>query len=159
MIHIHDSLYLQVSSPLHLLRWEWHDLLSYDRFRAAFKELLVLSNNYHITNWLADLSTMPLVGTDEQAWLSDEWLPEFARLSIQHLAIIQPPTMHNQLVIESVLSDGRRCNNADVQFFSDIPSALDWLTSSSSVATQLEQEWLANTRMIRSPSLLSRMWI
>lgn len=84
---------------------------------------------------------MPSVGTDEQAWLSEAWLTRFAELGVDRIAIIQPINLHNQLVLESILTDGRRYLRAEVQFFSDVPAALDWLASSPVQAQQLEQQW------------------
>lgn len=87
---------------------------------------------------------MPLLGMDEQAWLSDVWLEQFLTLGVQHLAFIQPPNLHNQLIVETMLSEGQRHAKINFQFFSDIPAALDWLTrSSASLIEVLEYEWQA----------------
>jgi len=111
-------------------------------FERAFEQLLVCSDKYRIRKWLADVSRIPLVGTDEQAWLSEIWLPRFMPLQVRTVALVLPVSLHNQLVVESVLADGRRQVRADVQFFSDVHSALDWLTiSADALMLQLEQEW------------------
>ncbi|GAB3300274.1 hypothetical protein [Hymenobacter tenuis] len=84
---------------------------------------------------------MPPVGIDEQAWLSEVWLAQFASLRVRHLALIQPAGLHNQLVVENLLADGCRQVRADVQFFSDSAGALDWLLPSALVISGVEQEW------------------
>ncbi|UYZ61932.1 hypothetical protein [Hymenobacter weizhouensis] len=94
-----------------------------------------------VTGWLADIAHLPLVSIDEQAWLSDVWLPQFAGLAVRTVALILPLGLHNQLVLESVLADSRRYPCAEIQFFSDIPAALDWLTGSALLAEQLERQW------------------
>ncbi|MFD2785854.1 hypothetical protein [Hymenobacter rubripertinctus] len=108
---------------------------------AAFERLLAYSQQYQVRRWLADVSNLPLVNTDEQAWLSETWLPRFKALPIRTLALVLPINLHNQLVVEALLVEGRPQPRANVQFFSDIPAALDWLTPSALVAGRMENEW------------------
>lgn len=158
MINARNSLHIQVVSSLHMLRWEWQGLLSFDRFKASFEHLLSVSREQHITHWLADVNSFPLVGTDEQAWLSEVWLPRFARLRLRNVALLQPNNIHNQLVVENVLGDCRRRATTDVQFFNDIPAALDWLSGSESIAEQLMQEWEASAGAARRMGHVSYLW-
>ncbi|RSK42825.1 hypothetical protein EI293_13580 [Hymenobacter perfusus] len=142
MVCAFDSLFLQIEPSLELLRWDWQGPMSRPVFERAFEQLLVCSDKYRVRKWLADVSRIPLVGTDEQAWLSEIWLPRFMPLQVRTVALVLPVSLHNQLVVESVLADGRRQVRADVQFFSDVHSALDWLTiSADALMLQLEQEW------------------
>jgi hypothetical protein len=144
MICVVNSLFVQVSPHSRLLRWEWRGPLEFDEFEESLQKLLVISQGYNVTQWLVDSSTMPLLGMDEQAWLSDVWLEQFLTLGVQHLAFIQPPNLHNQLIVETMLSEGQRHAKINFQFFSDIPAALDWLTrSSASLIEVLEYEWQA----------------
>ncbi|MBT9393125.1 hypothetical protein KLP40_08110 [Hymenobacter sp. NST-14] len=141
MVYASDSLRIQLEPTLRLLRWAWASSLPAAGIPAAFAQLLVCSRQHHVRRWLADLSSLPLVSTDEQAWLSEVWLPQFVRLPIRTLALVLPVNLHNQLVVESLLADGRRLVRADVQFFSDLPGAIDWLTPSAAAAEGLEREW------------------
>ncbi|WP_426490090.1 hypothetical protein [Hymenobacter sp. 102] len=151
-----NSLLTQLEPSLQLLRWDWHGSLTTGSFQAAFEHLLHESRRYHVTRWLADVSHLPLVGTDEQAWLSENWLPRFAALQVQEVALVLPVSLHNQLVVESVLADGRRHIRADIQFFSDVPAALDWLTAADTpLVERLEREWQRHFRG-GQPSRLDR---
>ena len=141
MFCVFESLYLHSEPELGLLRWEWRGPLTADNLRSAFEQLLVSSQQCRTTGWLADVAHMPLVSIDEQAWLSDVWLPQFAALPVRTVALLLPISQHNQLVLESILADGRRHVRLEVQFFSDIPAALDWLTNSAVLAGQLEHQW------------------
>ncbi|WP_188557916.1 hypothetical protein [Hymenobacter glacieicola] len=140
---------------LQLLRWEWYGPTSTGEFQAVFKKLVVYSKRHQVTSWLADVSRMAPVGTDEQAWLSEAWLAEFATVGIQSIALILPLGLHNQLVVENVLTDGRRYVRAEVQFFSDIPAALDWLAPTAAQAQALEQQWEVVKSQPAADSLLS----
>ncbi|QJX47060.1 hypothetical protein HMJ29_08975 [Hymenobacter taeanensis] len=87
---------------------------------------------------------MPLLGLAEQAWLSDVWLEQFLVMGVEQLALIQPLSLHNQLVIENILSEGQRYAKIKFQFFSDSSAALDWLTRSTThLVESLEYEWQA----------------
>ncbi|AHJ95856.1 hypothetical protein Hsw_0261 [Hymenobacter swuensis DY53] len=142
MVCAFESLFMQIEPSLKLLRWDWQGPMDRPAFEQAFEQLLECSSKYHVRKWLADVSRIPLVGTDEQAWLSETWLPRFVPLQVRTIALVLPVSLHNQLVVESLLTDGRRQVRADIQFFSDVPAALDWLTTSAdTLVQQLEQEW------------------
>lgn len=158
MIRVLDSLCLQLHPALHLLRWEWRGPMSLPRFQVAFNQLLEYSIEYKTRRWLVDAAVMPPVGSSEQAWLSEEWLPQVAQqgLALANLALVLPTSLHNHLVVESVLNDGRRYLTTNVQFFSDTTSALDWLTPSPSVLFALEDEWrMAHTVGIQAGRLVA----
>ncbi|RSK30224.1 STAS/SEC14 domain-containing protein [Hymenobacter metallilatus] len=124
------------------MRWDWQGSITNSSFRAAFEHLVHYSRQQHVKRWLADVSNLPLVGIDEQGWLSEHWLPRFATLHIREVALVLPVSLHNQLVVESILADGRRHSRADIQFFSDVPAALDWLTNANETLVEhLQQEW------------------
>lgn len=141
MFFVFDSAVAQLEAGLSLLRWEWVGPAGGRSFQATFESLVQCSAAYRVRQWLADISLMPPVGTDEQAWLSEAWLEQFAALGVTCLAIIEPKGLHNQLVVESVLADGRRYTRLEVQFFSEAEAALDWLSSSDEQARQLDQQW------------------
>lgn len=142
MFFVFDSAVAQLEPDLGLLRWEWVGAANGKGFQTTFETLIECSMAHHVTQWLADISLMPPVGTDEQAWLSEEWLERFALAGLTRLAIIEPVGLHNQLVVENVLADGRRYVRVEVQFFSEIEAALDWLVASSEEQVHhLEQQW------------------
>jgi hypothetical protein len=143
MIRNLDSLCLQFIPELQLLRWEWRGPMSLRLFQIALGELLIFSIQQESSCWLVDLAAMPPLGLDEQEWLSELWLPCAKFLPLRHLALVLPFNLHNQLIIESVVHDGRQYFNARTQFFSDTAAALDWLTGSDALITNLEHEWQA----------------
>lgn len=143
MIRILDSICIQFYPRLRLLRWAWHGPMSLPRFQLALDELMVFSVQQGANRWLIDSASLPPVGLDEQEWLSGAWLPSAERLGLRHLALILPADIHNQLIVENVIGDGQRYVKANVQFFSDTPTALDWLTGSAALMQDLELEWHA----------------
>lgn len=136
-----NSVVAQIEPDFRLIRWEWTGPIVREDFQASFEKLVACSAANGITRWLADISRMPPVGIDEQAWLSEMWMEQFAAAGIRAVAVIEPIALHNQLVVESILADGRRYIRAEIQFFSDIPAALDWLAGSDQQAQQLEARW------------------
>lgn len=138
-----DSLCLQFYPKLRLMRWEWRGPMSLGRFQLAFSRMLVFASQHTPNRWLIDLATMPPLGIDEQEWLSEMWLPCAQNLSLRHLAVVLPNSLHNQLVIENVIQDGRQYFNANMQFFADSTTGLDWLTGSAQLMLDLEREWQA----------------
>jgi len=125
-----------------MLRWEWHGPLNLPFFQEAFNQLLTYSMRHSITHMLADMRSIPPLGSDEQAWLNEVWLPRARCLELERLAFILPVSLHNQLVVEHFVQAAQPYFNAKVQFFSDGPSALDWLMRNPNHVVHLEQEWL-----------------
>ena len=138
---VHESLLLQYDPQLQLMRWQWHGPLSLLRFQMAFERLLLFSRQHKVRQWLGDVSRMPPIGNDEQAWMSQRWVAQFGRSGIRNLALMLPEDMHNQLAMEHVLDSGCCYTQVNVQFFSDFPAALDWLSNSPNDVQRLEQEW------------------
>lgn len=143
MVYIQDALHLQIQADLRFLRWQWQGPVQLAGFQEAFDQLLTYSVRHGITHMLADTSTMPPVGADEQAWLSEEWLPRSRCLPLRQLALVLPCSLHNQLVVENVIHHARFYLHAHVHFFSDSHSAFDFIMGGCSGAAGLEQEWCA----------------
>lgn len=145
MIFTRKSLCVQYNEPLKLLRWQWQGPLSLARFETAFQELLFITLHYGVQRWMADTRGLPPLGIQEQAWLSEEWLPEFGlNTAVHQLALVLPDSLHNQLVLESALQDAHQHDCGLIQFFNCSPAALDWLAGNAATAELLEQEWLQN---------------
>ena len=104
---------------------------------------MIYSLQQGANRWLIDSASLPPIGPDEQAWFSDLWLPCAEHLGLRHLALVLPGDVHNQLIIESAITDGQRYVKANIQFFSDTLSALDWLTGSPKLMHDMELEWNA----------------
>lgn len=145
MINRQDSLCFQYDDSLKLLRWQWQGSMDLGKFQDAFEQLADFSRQHRITKWLADTSDMPLVGSEEQTWLGEHWLPQFPRLGVSRIGLVLPLSLHNVLVVEHLMLDDQHYMPANVQFFSDTPAALDWLTDSSPRIQLLENEWLLGT--------------
>ncbi|GGF16836.1 hypothetical protein [Hymenobacter cavernae] len=144
------------------MRWQWQGPLSLLRFQMALERLLLFSRQNKARQWLVDISKMPPLGNDEQAWLSQRWVAQFARCGIQNLALMLPDDLHNQLAMEHVLDSGRCYTQVNVQFFGDFPAALDWLSKSSDDVQRLEHEWFAARLAATRPgaaALLPDEWL
>jgi hypothetical protein len=141
MLHQLDSIRFQYDISTRMLRWQWHGTLDLNKFEQAFNFMLSFSRQYKVTRWLADTSDMPLVGIDEQTWLSETWLPQFVALDVIRIGLVLPLGLHNVLVVEHLMNDAQHYTPSNVQFFSDTLAALDWLTNSAPHIEQLEREW------------------
>jgi len=143
---LHESLLLQHDSQLQLARWQWRGPLSLLRFQMALERLLLFSRQHRIRQWVVDISQLPPLGDDEQAWMSQHWVLQFARSGVSNLALMLPDDLHNQLALEHVLDSGRCYAQVNVQFFADFPAALDWVSKTPEDVERLDQEWFEAIR-------------
>jgi len=142
MIQALDSVLIQYTTSPRLLRWQWHGPVTDQLVITAFDTLLKFARPRQPYYWLADVSNMSPIGTNAQQWLNETWLPHFSRLRGTKLAIILPQNIHNQLVLETILSNPRYGGTCDVQYFSDTASALDWLVDGNDFClAAIESEW------------------
>ncbi|OUJ73781.1 hypothetical protein BXP70_12450 [Hymenobacter crusticola] len=119
----------------------------------ALERLLLFSRQYKIRQWLVDISQMPPLGNDEQAWVSQRWVAQFARIGVSNLALMLPDDLHNQLAMEHILDSGRCYTQLNVQFFADFPAALDWLSKTPEDVQRLEKEWFVAANTAPQPSI------
>lgn len=107
-----------------LLYIEWQPLVSAAPAREMLQHLLTTIDARHSSRWLVNLHGMPALSLSDQHWLEQHYLPQLARLPLQHMALIL--SSHRQH--EDLLDVTAHCPPPfEVQVFDDLTTALEWL--------------------------------
>jgi len=142
MLYDLDYMLIQYTDELQLLRAQWRAGHSLHHFKQGLSRILELTETHAVTHVVLDLHDLPDIGIIEQAWISLTWFPKMANLPLQQVAMVMPPrSLYNQMVVESILWMGQALIHFDIQFFSEVEDALDWITGESPLLSALQLEW------------------
>ena len=125
------------------------------RFKESLNCVALLMDQRVVVEGLIDLRGMAPMSVEAQIWVAANWLPRVSPPPLAHAAFVMPAgNTYNQHVIEWLHRNARHYIGYEVQFFSDPPSALDWLLSFQDPAAQpaIEAEWAAHFRGVEDDS-------
>lgn len=150
LLPLFDALQVQHDSALNLLRFQWLDLANH-HLRPALVHGRDLVMAHRPAQVLVDFTGLSPISVQDELWMSLHWLPRIAAQPLEQVALVlRAEHLHNQMVAEAMLWVARHLMRFQLQFFGDVPAALDWLTGSDRLAgRRLQQEWLAGTPMVR----------
>ncbi|UOQ78778.1 hypothetical protein MUN84_09715 [Hymenobacter sp. 5516J-16] len=123
-----------------LLRFWWQQPDNMDDLPRLLTRLLKAVRRYQAQQLLLDLRPLPPLNQQVQQWLQTSWLPRLRQCGLQRLALLLPTNTYNMIVVESILwTSTQEHLPYEVQYFTELPAALDWLTNSE-VATS-DADW------------------
>lgn len=133
---------IQYDSLLNMLRVEWVGGRNMRHFQDAFSQLVKLASELLVTRVVLDINTLPDVSVYDQLWLSKHFMPSLLQLSLQQaVVVLRNERVYNHHVVESLLADGILVDKIDVQLFTQVEAALQWITDNSPQLPQLLAEW------------------
>ena len=138
----YDNLVIQYDEALALLRFQWRNPYSLEHYRDAIGYTDTLMRDCRIKRVITDMRGLPTLTMADQMWLATSWFPRVVRRELEFGALIVLDNhLYNQMVAESVIFVSKAFIKFDLQYFSDVPSALDWVTQSAATVPALQQEW------------------
>lgn len=140
----YNNLAIQYDETISLLRFQWRNPYSLEQYREAIDYTHTLMRDFRIKRVITDMRGLPTLTMADQMWLATSWFPRVIKGELEFGALIVLDNhLYNQMVAESVVFLSRAFIKFDLQYFSDVPSALDWVTQSSAAIPALQQEWAA----------------
>ncbi|MGV3504974.1 MAG: hypothetical protein ACO1O1_14790 [Adhaeribacter sp.] len=91
------------------------------------KHKLMLLKTLSATCCLLDIRHLQAISYDNQQWLLETWMPEFAGLQVHKIAIIQSLDVYNGMVVEDLLRNLPQSPACEVQLFADYEACLAWI--------------------------------
>lgn len=135
---------LQVDPLLGVLLLEWVALSNPHHLRTSATHLLALLQEREVRHLVLDINSLPDLSIMDQLWLGDHWMPGLVALPLERLVlVIDSNRQHNQLAIDALHDLVQPAIRFSSHYFSDVASALDWLTDSSPRLPALAAEWAA----------------
>lgn len=135
-----DRLVFRYNFRLSMLRFWWPETANLDQMQPLLISVLRTIRRYQAQQLLLDMSHMPTVDEKVQKWLQNTWLPRLRHCGLRRLALLLPTSTYNMILVESMLwASVQEHLPYEVQYFTELPAALEWLTDSE-VATS-SRDW------------------
>ncbi|SFQ73660.1 hypothetical protein [Hymenobacter arizonensis] len=135
---------LQYEDTLGLLRMEWVSGEATQTLRASAAQLLLLARELAVRTLLIDMNSLPNISVEDELWLGTYWMPGIVQLPLERLVLaIDSGQLHNQLAIDALHDLVQPAIRFESHYFSDVLSALQWLTEGTNRLPALLAEWSA----------------
>jgi hypothetical protein len=110
------------------LTMTWKGYATSREFREANERILEVLAERKADKLLGDIEEFVLIGSEDQTWLSTDWIPRAVQAGLRKVALITPVFYFNKVAVESV---GERLDPEalKLQQFDSAPAAREWLAS------------------------------
>jgi hypothetical protein len=118
------------------LETEWLDFANSEQLRSSLTEALRLARQHRVKGWVGNNTLLRTIRPADQDWINQVWFPEFAKLGVGRLAIVESQDALNRMGITNIIQRATEHIPFDTQYFSDATAARRW-AASVSAAVQL----------------------
>ena len=135
---------LQFDPLFGVLLLEWVAFSNPLYLRTSAEQLLALLREREVRHLVLDMNSVPDLLIADQAWLGTHWMPGLVALGLERLVlVIDSSRVHNQLAIDALHDLVQPAIRFSSHYFTDVASAMDWLSDGSPRLPALEAEWAA----------------
>jgi hypothetical protein len=106
----------------------WKGYATTREFREANERVLGALAERKASKLLGDARDFVLIGSEDQTWLSTNWIPRMIGAGLRMVALVTPVFYFNKVAVENV---GQRLDPEELvlQYFDDREAARAWLAS------------------------------
>lgn len=112
------------------LETEWLGFVNSDDLRTTLTEALRLGRQHRIRSWVANNVLLRTIRPADQDWINQVWFPEFAKLGVKRLAIVESQDGLNRMGISTIMQRATAHIPFDSQYFAQPDEARRWAASS-----------------------------
>lgn len=119
------------------LETEWLGFVNSEQLRAALTEALRLARQHRVKGWVANNTLLRTIRPADQDWINEAWFPDFAKLGVQRLAIIESQDALNRMGISTIMQRATAHVPFDTQYFASAEPGRRWAASVGSTTATL----------------------
>lgn len=93
---------IRYDAALNAVRMTWNGYATSEQFRAGTELMLDTLSANKANKVLADIRAMELIGSNDQHWLENNFVPRAIEKGFRALAIVQPEAYFTKVSVESV---------------------------------------------------------
>jgi hypothetical protein len=108
------------------LETEWLDFTNSEQLRSTLTEALRLARQHRVKAWVANNTLLRTIRPADQDWINQEWFPDFTKLGVQRLAIVESQDALNRMAITSIMQRATAHIPFDTQYFGTADEARRW---------------------------------
>jgi hypothetical protein len=105
---------------------EWNGYATSEKFKEGTELMLNLLVKNKAAKVLADIKNMTLIGSEEQQWLENSFIPRAIDFGFKAVAMIKPDNYFNKVAVESVSYKVNK-EKLNINFFDNVVDAKKWL--------------------------------
>lgn len=106
---------------------EWDGYATSSQFKEGTELMLNTLIKNKASKVLADIEDMVLIGSEDQQWLNETFLPRAIEFGFKSIAIVKPHSYFNKVAVENVSYKVDK-DKLNIHFFENAPEARQWLT-------------------------------
>ena len=116
------------------LETEWLGFANSEQLRSSLLEALRLARLHRVKGWVANNTLLRTIRPADQDWINQEWFPEFAKLGVRRLAIVESQDALNRMGISNIIQRATAHIPFDTQYFAEADQARRWAASVGTAA-------------------------
>ncbi len=138
MLTIYRTTYLTLHhEPLSAtLEIEWLSFVNSEQLRTSLQEVLRLARLHRIRGYIANNTLLRTIRPTDQDWINEVWFPEFSKLGVQRLAIVNSQDGLNRMGIDTIMQRATEHAPQATRYFDDAAAARQWAAATNTVANQ-----------------------
>ena len=117
-----------------VLETDWQDFVNSEQLRTSLTEVLRLARQYRIKGYIANNTLLRTIRPADQDWINEHWFPEFAKLSVQRLAIVVSQDGLNRMGVDNIMQRATAHIPFDTQHFASADVARRWAAGAASTS-------------------------
>ena len=118
-----------------MLETEWLGFVNSAQLRAALTEALRLGRQHRVRSWVANNFLLRAIRPTDQDWINQVWFPEFAKLGVQRLAVVNSQDGLNRMGFDTIMERAAEHLPEASEYFAEAAEARHWAASPSSLTT------------------------
>ena len=107
---------------------QWNGYANSSQFREGTELMLNELINNKTSKVLADIKNMVLIGSEDQKWLEEYFVPRAMKFGFKAVAFVRPDNYFNQIAVESVTYK-IGTDKLKIEFFDARAEAEKWIAS------------------------------
>lgn len=116
------------------LETEWLGFVNSEQLRTALTEALRLARQHRTQGWVANNTLLRTIRPADQDWINQIWFPEFAKLGVLRLAIVESQDALNRMGISTIMQRATAHVPFDTQYFTNADEARRWAANVDAAA-------------------------
>jgi len=115
-----------ISVPCVVMTWKGYATSA--AFREGNAQILDMIRTHHAARLLGDIREFVLIGAEDQAWLSQVWIPRAISVGLRTVAMVTPVFYFNRVAVENV-EKNLGPDSLALQYFDNRDDARAWLST------------------------------
>jgi hypothetical protein len=105
---------------------EWLGFVNSDQLRSSLLETLRLCRQHRVKGYIGNNTLLRTIRPADQDWINEVWFPEFAKLGVLRLAVVESQDGLNRMGIENIMRRATEHVPFDTHYFATVAEARTW---------------------------------